>query len=87
MTKINIYCLFDMCNELHGVYSSIQAVHGDALKLANRGTSGVHIQRPEGPTRPTVRLLRNILKGQIDVKVNYYSDSGVVTILKTGLKE
>ena len=72
---------------MHGVYSSIQAVHGDALKLANCGTSGVYIHQPEGPIRPTVRMLRNILKGQIDVKVNYYSDSGVVTILKTGLKE
>ena len=87
MTKINIYCLFDSNNELHGVYSSIQAVHGDALKLANRGVSGVYIRQPDGPTKPTIRLLRNIFKGQKDVKVNYYSDGGTVTILKTGLKE
>jgi len=38
-------------------------------------------------SKPTITLLRNIMKGELDVKVNYYSENVKVTILKTGLKE
>jgi hypothetical protein len=87
MTKINIYCLFDPEGSLHGVYSSIKAVHRDALKICNTGISGVYVRTTEGVSKPSITLLRNILKGELDVKVNYYSDNAKVTILKTGLKE
>ncbi len=40
-----------------------------------------------GTHKPSATLLRNVLKGEIDVKVRYFSDVQVVTILKTGLKE
>ena len=45
MTKIYIYCLFDDARgeALKGVYSSIKAVHRDALRLANRGDSRVYM--------------------------------------------
>lgn len=87
MTKINIYCLFDPEGALHGVYSSIKAVHRDALKICNTGISGVYMRTADGVSKPSITLLRNILKGELDVKVNYYSDNAKVTILKTGLKE
>jgi hypothetical protein len=87
MTNINIYCLFDSDGALHGVYSSIKAVHRDALKICNKGISGVYVRTDEGMSKPTITLLRNIMKGELDVKVNYYSENVKVTILKTGLKE
>ena len=87
MTNINIYCLFERDGALHGVYSSIKAAHRDALKICNKGSSGVYIKSPEGPQKPTLTLLRNLFKGEIDVKVTYISDKTKVTILKTGLKE
>ena len=48
MTKINIYCLFQSDGALYGVYSSIKAVHRDALKLCNTGATGVYIKHPDG---------------------------------------
>jgi|TARA_R110000803_G_scaffold35225_2_gene76349 hypothetical protein len=87
MTNINIYCLFDGANELFGVYSSIKAVHRDAIKLCNKGISAVYIKSPDGIQKPSITLLRNIFKGAIDVKTQYVSDICSVTILKTGLKE
>ena len=33
------------------------------------------------------KVLRNIFKGEIDVKVNYISDKSKITILKTSIKE
>ena len=87
MTNINIYCLFDRDGSLHGVYSSIKAVHRDALKLCNSGHSGVFLKHPDGVKKPTITLLRNIFKGEMDVKVSYISDKAQVIILKTGLKE
>ena len=87
MTKINIYCLFNRDDSLYGVYSSIKAVHRDALRLCNTGHSGVFIRHSDGPRPPNITLLRNIFKGEIDVKVRYFSDNASVTILKTGLKE
>ena len=87
MTKLNIYCLFDSHQALHGLYSSIKAVHRDALKLCNNGFSEVYIYNENQPKKPTVTLLRNILKGEFDVKVHYYSDKSKITILKTSIKE
>ncbi|MEK9770231.1 MAG: hypothetical protein VW683_15065 [Betaproteobacteria bacterium] len=79
--------MFDSDGALHGVYSSIKAVHRDALKICNKGISGVYMRTDEGMSKPTITLLRNIMKGELDVKVNYYSENVKVTILKTGLKE
>lgn len=87
MTNINIYCLFDDAGSLHGVYSSIKAVHRDALKLCNTGHTGVYVKLSDGISKPSITLLRNILKGEMDVKVDYHSSNSKITILKTGLKE
>lgn len=87
MTKLNIYCLFDKDDFLHGVYSSIKSVHRDALKLCNSGHSGVFVRYDNQSIRPNITLLRNIFKGEIDVKVFYYSDNTKITILKTSIKE
>tara|TARA_B100000886_G_C20382180_1_gene474396 strand:+ start:686 stop:949 length:264 start_codon:yes stop_codon:yes gene_type:complete len=87
MTKLNIYCLFDSDDALFGVYSSIKAVHRDALKICNNGFSGVYIRYDGESITPNITLLRNIFKGEIDVKVNYISDKSKITILKTSIKE
>ena len=87
MTKINIYCLFDNQQSLYGVYSSIKAVHRDALKLCNDGHSSVKINHAGSRATPNITMLRNIFKGETDVKVNYASDKTQITILKTSIKE
>jgi hypothetical protein len=87
MTKIYIYCLFQDGDVLVGVYSSLKSAHRDALKLCNRGTKGVHINHEGKSMRPELRLLRNIFKGEFDLKIDYYSDKSKVTILKTKLRE
>jgi hypothetical protein len=87
MTNINIYCLFDEEDSLHGVYSSIKAVHRDALKICNQGISGVFVRSDAGMEKASIGFLRNLLKGEMDKKVKYVSDYGEVTILKTGLRE
>jgi len=87
MTKLNIYCLFDSDDALYGVYSSIKAVHRDALKICNNGFSGVYLRYNGESKTPNITMLRNIFKGEIDVKVNYVSDKSKITILKTSIKE
>ena len=87
MTNINIYCLFDEKGELHGVYSSLKAAHRDALKICNRGVSGVFVNSAQGTIKASLNFLRNVLNGEMDKKVTYFSDYGQVIILKTGLKE
>lgn len=87
MTNINIYCLFDKEESLHGVYSSIKAVHRDALKICNQGISGVFVRSEAGMEKASIGFLRNLFKGEMDKKVKYVSDYGEVTILKTGLRE
>jgi hypothetical protein len=87
MTKLNIYCLFDKKQALYGVYSSIKSVHKDALKLCNDGHRGVFIRYEEQSIKPDIKLLRNIFKGEFDIKVDYYSDNSKVTILKTNIKD
>lgn len=86
MTKIYIYCLFDM-NSFAGVYSSLKAAHRDALKLANRGTSPVYLIYDDTSAKPSLTLLRNIFKGRCDVDVKYRTDKTSVMIYKTKLKE
>jgi len=87
MTKINIYCLYDREQVLHGVYSSLKAVHRDAIKLCNRGLTPVLVESGDSRLTASLTLLRNMFKGEMDTKVVYLSDNARATILKTRLKE
>ena len=89
MTKIYIYCLFDTrrANTFLGVYSSIQAVHRDALRLANRGDARVRMFFEDEVIEPTMSNLRNTLKGRQDVSVTYRTNRTHITVYKTKLKE
>ena len=88
MTKIYCYCLFDGHGNFHGVYSSVTAIHRDALKLCNKGTSDVIMELRNQKLTPSVTLLRNTFKGVVDVQVVYSSGPGNgATIIKTNLKE
>ncbi len=87
MTKIYTYCLLEGGDVLHGVYSSLKAAHRDALKLTNKGSRRVHIQHDGKSVVPSLKLLRSIFAGEFDIKVDYYSDNKMVSILKTKLKE
>ena len=87
MTKIYIYCIFVGGDVLHGVYSSLKTAHRDALKLANSGSRGVYKNHNGDTVKPDLKTLRNIFAGEFDIKVNYYSDNKMVSILKTKLKE
>ena len=87
MTKIYIYCIFERGDTLYGVYSSLKAAHRDALKLCNTGSRGVYINHQGVTEKPNLKVLRNIFAGEFDIKVNYYSDDKMVSILKTKLKE
>ena len=86
MTKIYIYCLFDV-DRFVGVYSSLKAVHRDALKLSNRGFSNVYMVCDDNISRPTLTGLRNIFKGKCDIEVKYRTENTLVKIYKTKLKE
>ena len=85
MTKIYIYCLFDRLDTFLGVYSSLQAVHRDALRMCNRGNGSVYMKEDNRYVPPTLKLLRNTFKGICDVEVEYRSDNQMVKILKTKL--
>lgn len=87
MTKIYIYCLLEGGDVLHGVYSSLKAAHRDALKLMNKGSRSVHIQHEGKSVVPSLKLLRNIFAGEFDIRVEYYSDNKMVSVIKTKLKE
>ena len=88
MTKIYIYCLFDKDGVLEGVYSSLKAVHRDAMKLCNRGLAPVKlVYGANKRVAPSLTILRNVFHGEIDTTVSYVSDSNRATILKTKLKE
>ena len=87
MTKIYIYCLFEGGDVLTGVYSSLKSVHRDALKLANTGQRGVYMRYKGESVTPNLKLLRNIFAGEFDIKIDYYSDNKMVSILKMKLKE
>ena len=87
MTKIYIYCIFENNEALYGVYSSLKSAHRDAIKLANRQGSGVYVHFDGKSMQPDLRFLRNIFKGEIDIKIRYLSSRGKITILKTKLRE
>ena len=87
MTKIYIYCLFDEKDLFWGVYSSLKAVHRDALKVANKGNHTVFMETPTGPRPPTLTELRNTLKGKCDVSIKYRGSTHFAKIIKTKLKE
>ena len=70
-----------------GVYSSLQAIHRDALKLSNRGFSNVYMMYENQAVKPTLTALRNTFKGKCDVEVKYRTDNTSITIYKTKLKE
>jgi hypothetical protein len=87
VTKIYIYCLFDRYDNFLGVYSSLKAVHRDAIKACNRGHSKVWIVK-DGSTSPcTLVSLRNVFKGKCNYEVRYQSDVQCIKIFKTKLKE
>lgn len=87
MTKIYIYCLFDKFDNFLGVYSSLKAVHRDAVSICNRGTSHVYMHTGEDRKLANLVTLRNTFKGLCDVEIKYYSDTQLVKIFKTKLKE
>ena len=70
-----------------GVYSSIRAVHRDALKLANRGHSNVYMTHNDIVGAPSLTSLRNVFKGKCNVDVKYRTNSTSIRIYKTKLKE
>lgn len=76
-----------MSGSLHAVYSSIKAAHRDALKLCNSGFSAVYLVYKSERVSPNPTILRNIFKGETDVKIDYFSDNNKITILKTSLRE
>ena len=87
MTKIYIYCLFDTMDNFIGVYSSLKAVHRDALKLSNRGTSGVYLFYDNERVTPSLTTLRNVFKGRQDYEVKYKSSAASIRVFKTRLKD
>ena len=87
MTKIYTYCLFDGSGTFYGVYSSLKAIHRDALKLANKGPSEVTVNVDGTDQRPTMKLLWNTLKGGSDVQDELRCGSHIAKIVKTRLKE
>jgi|TARA_R100001082_G_C4308594_1_gene135725 hypothetical protein len=86
MTKIYVYCLFDM-DEFVGAYSSLKAIHRDALKLSNRGYSGVYLVFDNKILNPSLTSLRNAFKGKCDIDVKYRTDNTYIRVHKTKLKE
>ena len=87
MTKIYIYCLFDTMDSFIGVYSSLKAVHRDAIKLSNRGSSSVYLFYDDKRAPPTLTALRNVFKGRCDYHVSYKSSAASIKIFKTKLKD
>ena len=87
MTKIYTYCLFDHNDVFYGVYSSLKAVHRDALKICNKGSSQVLFEYNGQYETPTLTNLRNTLKGECDIVIKYLSNGAGAKILKTKLKE
>jgi len=87
LTKLYIYCLFEQDDIFHGVYSSLKSAHRDALKMANKGPTGVYIKYSGEYLAPTLPILKKIFNGEIDIKVEYISSAARATIIKTKLKE
>ena len=87
MTKIYIYCLFENDDVFRGVYSSLKAVHRDALKVCNQGNRTVQMFYDDNFEKPSLTKLRNILKGECHVSVLYTGGDIRAKIIKTKLKE
>jgi len=87
MTKIYIYCLFDAFDRFLGVYSSLKAVHRDALKHCNIGNTPIYLISLKKPQKASLVAVRNFFKGTCDVVLEYRSDRGGVKVYKTKLKE
>ena len=87
MTNIYIYCVFEQNENLFGVYSSIKSAHKDAMRICNKDGSGVYVAHDKKSMQPNLTFIRNIFKGKIDLKVNYYSNKTMATILKTKLRD
>jgi len=87
MTKIYIYCLFDKFDNFLGVYSSLKAVHRDAVKICNQGSSNIYMRADKTTAPADLVTLRNKFKGACDVEIKYFSDAQLVKIFKTKLKE
>ena len=87
MTKIYTYCLFDHNGTFEGVYSSLKSAYRDALKLANKGHGDVYMMGPDGWQLPSLKDLRNILKGSFDIVILFKSSHAGARILKTKLRE
>ena len=88
MTNIYCYCLFDGRGTFKGVYSSVTAVHRDALKICNKASSPVFMQLKGQAIAPCITTLRNTFKGAFDIQVVYSGGPGCeARIIKTKLKE
>ncbi len=87
MTKIYIYCMFDSFDRYLGVYSSLKAVHRDALRYCNRGSTQVYMIYENRAGEASLVKLRNVFKGQCDISVRYRTDHSGVKILKTKIRE
>ena len=87
MTKIYIYCMFDKFDNFLGVYSSLKAVHRDAIKICNQGTTGVYMKVDKISKAANLVDLRNTFKGVCDTEIKYFSNTQFVKIFKTKLKE
>ena len=87
MTNIYTYCLFDKDGNFEGVYSSLKFVYRDALKLSNTGYSDVYMMTSDGWRTPSLKVLRNTLKGKFDIVILFKSSNGGAKILKTKLRE
>ena len=74
-------------DSLIGVYSSLKAIHRDALRLANRSSSRVVMYIDNAPFEPSLTVLRNTFKGKCDVEIKYRTSTSLVRIFKTKLKE
>jgi len=57
------------------------------MKICNKDGKGVYVIYDEKSMQPNLTFVRNIFKGEIDLKVNYYSNKSMVTILKTKLRD
>jgi len=87
MTNIYIYCLFDGDGVFYGAYSSLKAIHRDAIKLCNRGGRPVYMDAGHGPAPTSLTALRNTFKGKFDITIKYRSPPHIAEITKTKLKE
>ncbi len=87
MTKIYIYCLFDTFDNFLGVYSSLKAIHRDALRIAGQGPGDVFLVYDGKAQRPTLTTVRNLFKGKQDIEVRYRAKASSVRVYKTRLKE